>query len=58
MYLNIIIHPPRTVEGLRDLQKKVAIVHAEAVIKYINKLPCSKKQKMQLLVSVQKSFKY
>ena len=53
--MKVIVHPPRTPEGLRDLQKRVAVVHAEAVLKYITKLPCPKEQKMQLVASVQNS---
>lgn len=55
--LKVIVHPPRTPEGLRDLQKRVAIVHAEAVLKYLTKLPCPKEQKMQLVASIQNSVK-
>jgi hypothetical protein len=55
--LKVIVHPPKSPEGLRDLQKRVAVVHAEAVLKYIAKLPCPKEQKMQLVASIQNSFK-
>lgn len=55
--MKVIIHPPTTPEGLLDLQKKVAVVHAKAVLKYIEKLPCPKEQKMQLVSSIQNSFK-
>ena len=55
--LKVIVHPPKTPEGLRDLQRKVAVVHAEAVLKYLIKLPCPKEQKMQLVSSIQNSVK-
>jgi hypothetical protein len=55
--LKVIVHPPRSPEGLCDLQKRVAAVHAEAVLKYIAKLPCPKEQKMELVASIQNSFK-
>lgn len=55
--MKVIVHPPTSPEGIRDLQKRVAGVHAEAVLKYIAKLPCPKEQKMQLLNSVQNCFK-
>jgi hypothetical protein len=55
--LKVIVHPPRSPEGLRDLQKRVAAVHAEAVLKYITKLSCPKEQKMQLVSSIQNSVK-
>ena len=55
--MKVIVHPPKTPEGLRDLQRKVAVVHAEAVLKYLIKLPCPKEQKMQLVSSIQNSVK-
>lgn len=55
--VKVIVHPPKTPEGLRDLHKRVAAVHAEAVLKYIAKLPCPKEQKMELVASIQNSFK-
>lgn len=55
--VKVIVHPPKTPEGLRDLQKKVAIIHAEAVLKYLTKLPCPKEQKIELVASIQNSFK-
>lgn len=55
--MRVIVHPPRNPEGLRELQKRVAGVHAEAVLKYIARLPCPKEQKIQLVSSIQNSFK-
>ena len=55
--MKIIVHPPTSLEGLRDLQKKVAIIHAEAIVKYITKLSCPKEQKMQLFISIQNALK-
>jgi len=55
--LKVIVHPPRTLEGLHDLQKKVATVHAEAVLKYIAKLSCPKEQRIELVCCIQNSFK-
>jgi hypothetical protein len=57
MQLNVIVHSPKSPEGLRDLQKRVAMVHAEAVLKYITKLPCPREQKMELISNIQNSFK-
>ena len=57
MQLNVIVHSPKSPEGLLDLQKRVATVHAEAVLKYITKLPCPKEQKIQLVSSIQNAFK-
>ena len=54
--MNVIVHLPKSPEGLLDLQKRVATIHAEAVLKYIAKLPCSKEQKIQVVSSIQNSF--
>ena len=53
--MKIIVHAPKNPESVCELQRRVAVVHAEAVLKYIAKLPCPKKQKLQLLSSIQKS---
>lgn len=55
--MKVIVHSPTSPEGIRDLQKRVAGIHAEAVLKYIAKLPCPKEQKIQLVSSIQNSFK-
>lgn len=50
--VNLIVHPPKDPESLSILQKRVAVVHAEAVLKYISNLPCSKEQKIKLINSL------
>lgn len=50
--LNIIMCYPKTEEGQRELQKRIALVHAEAVKQYLSKLPCPKEQKLALLKAV------
>ncbi len=50
--MDVIVHYPKSEEQLRALQKRVAIVHAEAVISYIQKLPCSKEQKKYLIKEI------
>jgi hypothetical protein len=50
----IILHLPKKYEDICLLQKKVAQVHAEAVIRCIEKLQCPKAQKMVLLDIVKK----
>ena len=57
MQLNVIVHSPKSPGGLLSLQKRVATVHAEAVLKYISKLPCPKEQKLELVSKIQNSFK-
>ncbi|MCL2603990.1 MAG: hypothetical protein FWD90_05890 [Defluviitaleaceae bacterium] len=50
----IIVHFPKKQEDINILKKKVAQAHAEAVIRYIEKLSCPKEQKIALLDAVQK----
>jgi hypothetical protein len=46
--LNIIVHYPKCEHDIVALQKKVAVVHADTVIRHIQKLPCPQGQKMKL----------
>jgi|GEM_PF-1601441 len=48
----IIIHFPKKQEDAYILQKKVAQVHAEAVVKYLEELPFPKEQKLALLAAL------
>lgn len=50
--LNIIMCYPKTEEGQLELQKRIALVHAEAVKQYLSKLPCPKEQKLAVLQAV------
>lgn len=43
--IQIIVHYPQTLEKQQELEKRVAIVHAQAVGKYIERLTCPTKQK-------------
>ncbi|WP_156136360.1 hypothetical protein [Candidatus Soleaferrea massiliensis] len=55
--MNIIVHYPTTEQALAELQKRVAMVHAEAVGSYIEKLTCPKEQKIKLIEAVQEGAK-
>lgn len=50
--INIVVHYPTTEEGWRELRKRMAIVHADAVMNSINKLKCPIKQKIKLLDAI------
>jgi len=52
--LKIIVHYPKRQEDIAILEKKVATVHAEAVVKYIEKIQCPKEQKISLLNAIKK----
>jgi len=54
--LNIIVHHPKSEENIGALRKKVAHVHAEAAIRYIQKLSCSQEQRMKLHNEVKKAY--
>lgn len=55
--MNVIIHYPKTKQGIEELERKVASVHVEAVRSYIKQLPCPKEQKLKLLNAIQKDLK-
>ncbi len=53
--MNIIVHYPKSSENILALQKRVAKIHAQAVISYIQKLSCPKEQKLHLLKEIEYS---
>lgn len=50
--MKVTVHYPTTDKGRQELAKRVATIHAETAIQYINKLSCSKEQKLALLDSI------
>jgi hypothetical protein len=50
--VNIIVHYPKDPESLDVLRKRAAAIHAEAAIRYIQKLPCPREQRLKLLDSL------
>ncbi len=53
--MNIIFHFPKTEKGVRELQKRVAEVHAEAVSHYLQIFSCTQEQKKALLEEVKRA---
>ncbi|NJD01572.1 MAG: hypothetical protein FIA99_02970 [Ruminiclostridium sp.] len=53
--MNVIVHYPKRSEDIQTLQKRIAMIHAQAVISYIQKLSCPKEQKLHLLNKIEKS---
>lgn len=47
--INIIVHYPTTEEGWRELRRRMAIVHADAVLNSVQKLNCPTWQKIKLV---------
>ena len=50
--MNIVVHYPKSAENIEKLQKRVATIHAQAVVGYIQKLSCPKEQKIHLVKEV------
>lgn len=53
--VNVIIHYPKTDAGRRELEKRVATVHADAAKEYIEALPCPAAQKIALTGNIASS---
>ena len=50
--MKVIVYHPKKPDDIHNLQKKAATVHAEAVLRFISKLPYSKEDKLKLLNAV------
>lgn len=50
--INIVVHYPKTEEGWRELRRRMAIVHADAVLNSISKLKCSVADKIRLTEAI------
>ena len=53
--MKIIVHGPRNPADSAELALRVAALHAEAIISYIQKLPLPQEEKMALLCSTYQS---
>ena len=53
--MNIIVHHPKSAQDLEALQKKVASVHADAVIRHLQNLTCPEAQKVKLYNEIKKA---
>ena len=54
--MNVIVHYPKNPENIIALQKKAAAVHADAVLRYVQKLNCPKEQKLKLINALQDKY--
>ena len=50
--MNIVVHYPKDQVNIDILMKRVAAIHADAAIRYIEKLRCPKEQKIALVNSL------
>jgi hypothetical protein len=48
----VIVHYPKSAESINTLQKRIAMIHAQAVVSYIQKLSCPKEQKTHLIQEI------
>ena len=53
MAFEIIVHFPRSNENKHELDRRVAIVHAQSIEPYIKRMSCPKEQKLALVKSIQ-----
>ncbi len=51
--MNLILHLPKTENGKRELQKQVAVVHAEAISQLLQKLARTQEKKEGLLQTLE-----
>lgn len=49
---NIIIYTPKTAAGTSELERRVAKLHADSVLKHVNNLKCPAEQKRQIIETV------
>lgn len=50
--MNINFHFPTSTKGIEELNKKVAVTYANAIFEKVNKLDCSKEQKVEIFNSI------
>jgi len=46
--LEIIVHYPKDKDNIKELEKRIATIHTQAVTQHIEKLSCPKEQKLKL----------
>jgi len=49
LVMNMIVYHPKTEEGRKELEKKSSLLHSQAVLLYIQQLPCPNDQKQALM---------
>ena len=55
--MEVTVHYPTSKTTMAILQKKLAIVHAQSVLRYIQNLTCPKEQKLGMIDSIINSVK-
>ena len=50
--IEVIVHFPKAKEDQEEIQKRIAKIHAQFVLQYVEKLNCPLEQKQQLIDTV------
>ena len=50
--MNLISHYPKTDEKKKELGRKTALIHSQAIFQYIGQLSCPNDQKQALLAAI------
>ncbi len=50
--MNIFVHYPETEEGKRELGKRAASLHNQAILRYLKQLSCPEDQKQSLVKAI------
>ena len=53
--MNIVVHYPKSEQDMKELQEKVASVHAGAVLRHLQNLTCPEAQKLKLYNEIKKA---
>lgn len=56
--VNVIVYTPNVESGQKELSRRIASIHADAVIARLQKLTCPTTQKLQLLDTIIKQCKH
>ncbi len=52
--MDIIVHKPVDEENEKNIEMLVAKLHADTIRGYLNKMPCSKGKKIEILKKIEK----
>ena len=55
--MNVIMHYPKSEEGMKALREKLTGIHIEAVNHHLQKVACPKELKLRLISEAQKELK-
>ena len=56
--MDIVMHLPDSPESMQNLREQTAAIYGEAILLYLQKLPCPIEQKLLLLDRLEQTWKY